>query len=308
MTGTRFPALAEDELAARYRRAYHAGPEIGAAEALAHWKLEHGLAERLRASTPENRWQEFAECYSTFYRHITWLDDHHARQNTARDFAQWSKLIFQRARVFEVGSGQAGLLRYLRDKGNTCVATEITPERGSKYLAESADLQWHTTDGIHLADFESECTYDFVLSNQVIEHFHPDDLITHFQHALRILKPGGQYILTTPHKGTGPHDLSKLFGLDEPACFHLREYNYTELFEMLTQSGFADIRAIFPPSRLFKLVGITWESRLYRSALCWYDNFEKSLRMSRGRQRKIRRILKYIGLADSIWLSASRAK
>ena len=60
-------------------------------------------------------------------------------------------------------------------------------------------MTWGETDGVHLDMFKLPESYDAVISNQVIEHLHRDDLAIHFRAAWRVLRPGGRYVFATPH-------------------------------------------------------------------------------------------------------------
>ena len=90
-------------------------------------------------------------------------------------------------------------------------------------------LRWTVSDGVHLERFEAPESYDAVISDQVIEHLHPDDLVAHFAGVHAILKPGGRYALATPHAFEGPFDVSRVFGSERPQGMHLKEYTYREL-------------------------------------------------------------------------------
>lgn len=79
--------------------------------------------------------------------------------------------------------------------------------------------------------------FDVAFSTQLVEHLHPDDIQCHFDEVARVLRPGGRYICETPHPFTGPHDISHHF--DEVAtCFHLKEYTFGELLELMRLAGF----------------------------------------------------------------------
>ena len=138
------------------------GPDIGAHHVERHLTLEFELTQRLLASNRESRWQIFYDCYTTLYRELPWLNKtpEEADETVRPSLLLWRSLLGQHARIFEVGSGQARLLKYLVDIGHSCVATEITPERGSKHLDKGDGLVWHTTDGIHLAEFEETHSFD----------------------------------------------------------------------------------------------------------------------------------------------------
>src|SRR5213075_79345 len=150
------------DVVSRYRQTYGLGDEIGPEQVEVHRELEERLTRELLASTPESRWQVFSAAYTELYQSLPWLnksDDSKSAQLTAA----WLKLVPEQSDVFEVGSGRAALLRELVRQGHNCVATEITQERGSKHLAASDDLQWHITDGVHLASFEPDEAFDVVI-------------------------------------------------------------------------------------------------------------------------------------------------
>lgn len=100
-----------------------------------------------------------------------------------------------------------------------------------------ANFQLVVYDGYHL-DTIAEESLDLVFSDQIIEHFHPDDVVDHFRLVWRLLKPGGRYVFRTPHALTGPHDVSQYFSY-EPEGFHLKEWNFNEMQELLKQQGFS---------------------------------------------------------------------
>ena len=106
---------------------------------------------------------------------------------------------------------------------------------------------------MHLDKFEPPETYDVVVSDQVIEHIHPDDLESHLRSAHSILKKGGRYIFNTPNKYTGPQDVSRVFKRNEPEGMHLKEYTCRELVEAAGLAGFDPVHFGFVPKR-FRVV------------------------------------------------------
>jgi SAM-dependent methyltransferase len=84
---------------------------------------------------------------------------------------------------------------------------------------------------------------DLAHSDQLVEHLHVEDAEPQLGEIYRVLKPGGQYLCTTPNRVTGPHDVSVFF--DEVATgFHTREYDYGSLRALLLGAGFS--RVSFP--------------------------------------------------------------
>ena len=220
---------------------------------LAHWTLEQRLTRELLESTPENRWETFERCYTTLYGELEWLNRLTGGTNTPSPkerHQHWVDLIGSPPKtIYEVGSGKAAMIGYLAQLGHQCTATEITRERGAKHAVEHPNLRWTQTDGVHLGRFEPPGSYDFVLSDNVIEHMHPDDLIPHLQGAWDILKPGGQYLMAVPHPWFGPWDISKVFKYEVASGMHLKEYTYRELRHAAFRAGFREVASprILPP-------------------------------------------------------------
>jgi SAM-dependent methyltransferase len=239
-------------LVRRYKQHYAIAADATVTEEMLfkHWALERKLTADLLSSDPEVRWEVFERCYTTLYSELRWLNDLAGTALTsasAVDSAEdWMRLIGPPPRrVYEIGSGKGRLIAALAARGYECTATEITRERGEKWTSPGQPLRWTVSDGVHLDRFESPESYDAIISDQVIEHLHPDDLVAHFAGAYSILKPGGRYAFATPHGFEGPFDVSRVFGADRPAGMHLKEYTYRELLLALRAAGFSTIKASF---------------------------------------------------------------
>ena len=259
----KFPDIT-DEIVDRYRDNYALSSDVMVTKEMVqqHVDLESSLKEVLLRSTPEERSDVWAESYDRLYRELPWLVETSSIENHTPDllFSPFLSLIPTGARVIEVGSGPGFLATYLTENGRPCVATEITAERGTR---EDGEVVWHLTDGIHLDSFEPPSSYDVVLSTQVIEHFHPDDVQRHFEGAFALAKPGGSYIFTTPHVFFGPADLSKVLRLDRAHFMHLKEYTHRDLGEIARRAGFSQIRAVYvPPAVVRKRLPFVLRSRL----------------------------------------------
>jgi SAM-dependent methyltransferase len=252
-----------------------------------HWSLERTLTKLLLASTLENRWTTWEYCYSKLYSDCPWLNSlsvpRHA--NNKISYGHFLSLIGEASTIYEVGSGEGGLVKFLASHGYKCVATEVTRERGQREVDDAVRLEWHSSDGVNLAKFEPPDRYDVAISTQVIEHIHPDDLISHFLGILTILRPGGRYIFNTPHNFFGPADLSAVFGKQQPVCMHLKEYFYYELITALTQAGFVDIKAVYlPPAPVRRYFSVLFKSKIYLAYLAAAER----LLISFQRRRRIR--------------------
>jgi SAM-dependent methyltransferase len=83
---------------------------------------------------------------------------------------------------------------------------------------------------------------DVAYSYQLMEHLHPEDAREQLSNIISVLKPGGRYVCVTPSRLGGPHDVSRFFD-DVPTGFHLREYTYSEMHMLFTESGFRRVEA-----------------------------------------------------------------
>jgi SAM-dependent methyltransferase len=241
------------ELVERYRENYGICKEAAITEemVLFHWELEQSLTQEILISKPESRWETVERCYTKLYKELEWLnrliDSNVDTKNLDAKYADWIRWIGpNHQKVYEVGSGRGELITYLAERGYECRATEITKERGKKWVDSIPNLSWSISDGVHLEHFEPASTYDVVISDQVVEHLHPDDLVRHFEGVLEILVSGGRYIFRTPHVHDGPWDISRVFKCDKSRGMHLKEYTYRELAMKLKQAGFKRIQAAAP--------------------------------------------------------------
>jgi len=111
--------------------------------------------------------------------------------------------------------------------------------------AELDKLEWGISDGVHFERFEPFNTYDFVISNQVIEYMHPDDLAEHFKHVRSILKPERKYIVCASHVWHGSVDILAIFKYDKVIGMHLKEYTNYEIYKCLKRAGFKNFSSVY---------------------------------------------------------------
>lgn len=284
-----------------------------------HWDLERELTRQLLKSTPETRWQDFERAYSIFYEELPWLNLYTGKADmrpAGERYKDWLVEIGSPPKkIYEIGSGNAEMLSYFAELGFQCRATEVTQERGEKFLSQScANLSWGNCDGVHLDLFETENTYDVVISNQVIEHFHPDDVLAHFASVRNILVTGGLYIFNTPHKYAGPHDVSQVFGCDDPEGLHLKEYTYSDLVRVAKEAGFRESHYVIPVRlrNLAKKFGVSEYNQVKR--LEWvYLQFMMGIErllsaIPKGRPRRFgaRMLKKAKVFKDDVFLAAQK--
>lgn len=300
------------DLVARYKRKFHIAADYPLSEEMVrqHWDLERQLARELLESTRENRWDVFERAYTALYKGCPWLNEAEEDATTRDDdldFKHFMTLLGGPQDVYEVGSGKARLLRYLAKHGYRCVATEVTRERGEHWIESDSNITWRCCDGVNLAQFEPRDRYDSVISTHVIEHFHPDDVPVHLENVHAILKPGGKYVLSMPHKFAGPMDLSEVFGLDEPICMHLREYTWGETADLLRRAGFDRLEAVYvAPMAVRRRMHIHGASRAYLAYLRGAEAFLGRLPLTL--KRKLGRVGQLYFFRPEVFMVAHKPK
>ena len=214
-------------------------------QVLNHYKVEKAIADKLKASTPEERQQ----LNNTMYQQLFAKVPDHPRL-TRRTSEQQSETAINRkmhsVREFldnsitfaEFGAGDCRFANEVAKQVKRSVGLDISDQRPANFPAQP-NFKLITYDGHNLHEVE-EGSIDFAFSDQLIEHLHLEDVKVHLGHAYRLLKSGGKYFIRTPHQLTGPHDVSQYFS-DKPECFHLKEWTYHEIKKRLQEAGFSDI-------------------------------------------------------------------
>ena len=205
-------------------------------------------SHELRASAPASRWETFERCYDRLYSELPWLVGTGGVANPGA-VEPASSAPPGRA-VYEVGSGAGELAVGLAEAGYRGHRhRRLARARGSGSSVPTST--WAATDGVHLDQFAAPCSFDAVISNQLIEHLHPDDLESHLRSALaRCWRRADATRSPLPHALTGPHDVSKVLELDAPGGMHLREYRNIEMVRALRRAGFHRARSVLYSPRL----------------------------------------------------------
>ncbi len=228
-----------------------------------HFEVEKELAARLRASCREERCELVPRLYAELYRRVP---DHPRQSRTgtaaADETTYRSRLHLLKAFIspdvdfVEFGAGDGRFCRKVAPSVRQAVALEVC-QQGDARPEEASGFRWVYYDGqkIPLPD-ES---FDLAFSYQVLEHIHPDDVGLHFAEAARMLRPGGVYVLSTPHAFSGPHDISRHF-TDRLETFHLKEWTYHELNTIMRDAGFTKIGSFLKGSPRGTLGTLFWRA------------------------------------------------
>ncbi len=142
--------------------------------------------------------------------------DNYVYQRSKLAYVEAAKLVS--GKVLELGTGQGYGVAFIKDHVDKLVTLDKYAPDPASIDADNVvfrQMEFPPLDGIH------DNSFDFVISFQVIEHIEDDELFV--KEAMRVLKPGGKFILTTPN--------IKMSITRNP--WHVREYTAAELTEML---------------------------------------------------------------------------
>jgi len=168
--------------------------------------------------------------------------------------------------VLEIGCGDGSLAFLLAENGNRVVAVDISE------IALAVCNEGKARRGDPEVVFkrgeatEIECpdsTFDFVISQDLVEHLAGELMPAHLREVCRVLKPGGSYVFWTP---------TRLYGSTSMGM-HLKEYNLREAVKAVEAEGF---KAVWVDARLYK-IGVLAEMPSFAKSLAfaWESILEK---------------------------------
>jgi SAM-dependent methyltransferase len=221
------------------------------------YRVERELAGRLMAAPRAERRSLYSEVYDEFLRRVP--QQPLARQKA--DPAAQAHLVALQSQLLEpfltpettfleVGSGDSALALALAAHVHSVIAVEASAEmtRGIEpppnFRLVVADAPPYPLDA---------GSVDLAFSCHFIEHIHPEDAAEHAAEVHRLLAPGGHYVVITPNRLLGPHDISKYFS-NRAEGLHLKEYTHTGLAAVLRRAGFQRVEVLKgigqPPARV----------------------------------------------------------
>lgn len=209
--------------------------------------VEKELAARLLAASREERQRLYGEVYDELFRRLPGQpqlrqrEDPAARAELVRLQAGLLEGLYGPETDFvEVGSGDCALALHLAGRVRKVVAVEASSE-----IVAGLELP----ENFQLVSAKGACcelpgeAASLAFSCHFIEHLHPEDALEHAKEMRRILRPGGKYVVATPNRIYGPHDVSRYFA-DEAQGLHLKEYTHGDLAALLRKAGFAKVERL----------------------------------------------------------------
>lgn len=168
-----------------------------------------------------------------------------------------NKNLFYDKKVIDFGCGYGASTELISQLANFVYGVDCSPiciDKALSSFGHIKNINFQLVKGMRLP--YEEGTVDAIYSSDVIEHLHVDDALYHLKEARRVLKSEGTYLLYTPGRNSGPHDITGYFwpkGYGIPSCgSHIKEFTFEELASLFQQAGFSDV--IMPDPRADVLV------------------------------------------------------
>jgi SAM-dependent methyltransferase len=208
---------------------------------------------------------------------VTYYQTH--RDRFIGDVTLVPSLVAEHGRILEIGSSPPFVTAALSQRGYDVAGVDIAPDRFAGSIARFG-LEVHACDiEQERLPFDSD-TFDLVLMNEVFEHLRINPIFT-CSEVLRVLRPGGRLMLSTPNLWSlrgifrflvlrrayaacaDPYEeFSKLATIGHMG--HVREYTTREVRSFLTRVGFDVERVIyrgrsrFFPERILTMMFPWW--------------------------------------------------
>jgi 2-polyprenyl-3-methyl-5-hydroxy-6-metoxy-1,4-benzoquinol methylase len=157
-----------------------------------------------------HRYRKYARSVRKFTDPLKYLADSSEVYWGVKEALSLSEGALKSASMLEIGSG-LGYLTFSLVKNNYRVTGIDISENAVNKAKEAFGDHYICAD---LAEYASENSglFDFVISTEVIEHF--ENISDFLDSVMKLLKPGGQAIITTPNKSFYPDDI--IWATDHP--------------------------------------------------------------------------------------------
>lgn len=211
--------------------------------AKAQFEYERKHHELILMSEPgPERAKAFSKAYSGLaagMKSKKFLDQETEPDAKARQkFRLLKRFLNSSSNAAECGPGNFHLAKVVAKHVRSLALVDVANNNPKAKLPKNCTFT--KSDGVHLPKVLNKL--DLVWSAHVVEHIHPDELFEHLFDVRRALAKKGRYVIFTPNRFSGPHDISRHFS-HEAEGLHLKEYTVRELRKALKLTGYSQIRS-----------------------------------------------------------------
>ena len=210
-----------------------------------HYTVEKELAARIRSAGRDERRRLYGTLYDELFERVPdhpqlagRNDGEKRRRLVGIEMSLLERYLQPGATFLEIGCGDCSLSYEAAKRAGKVYGVDV-----SSVIAEGDEIPRNfelvISDGVAIDIPPS--SVDVAYSRQLLEHLHPEDAAEHVGSVWRALRSGGVYICITPHRYSGPHDISKFFERSASGL-HLHEYTHAEIVSLFRNAGFGSIR------------------------------------------------------------------
>lgn len=149
-----------------------------------------------------------------------------------------------RGPFLDLGCGKGEIVSALTEQHKLAVGIDLAPGRLAKILSDYPGCQF-VHGLVQELPFASNSIWG-ITAFEIFEHLIPDDSRLMLFESLRVLRPGGKLVLSTPNTRSISGRLRSLLREDHDPksgrLDHFNEVNYRELAQLLKVVGFEEIR------------------------------------------------------------------
>ncbi len=206
-----------------------------------HYEIERELANRLRGASKAERRTLYSEVYEELLRRVELVGNREAQKaQVGLLLALLGPFVEGRSTFLEIGAGSCELsLELARTLDRVWAVDAVEPSLPREAVPEG----FRFVPAGMVREIVPPASVDVALSCHFVEHLHPDDLQDHLGEVRDLLTGGGAYLVVTPNRIYGPHDISRTFS-DRAEGLHLREYTHRDLARELRRAGFVDVGVV----------------------------------------------------------------
>ncbi len=250
-------------------------------------KAELEYADKLRNCSCEERIHLYEEAYSNVSKlKIESLKCKNPENRTAGTSYPLVNTIAKYCNtedhVLEIGCGRGFTCFKLADHVKSIVGTDVSTyslEEAKELIKANTifNVEFIKCNAFGLSQQFPQESFDVVISIDVIEHLHPKDCFEHFKQVYNLLKIGGKYIIQTPNKHNGPHDVTReVFPEAKNAKgFHLNEMSYYEIQQAMQRIGFKQFDSFYVSNKkIFKNIALKFPVKISLFIEKFYDSYK----------------------------------
>ena len=212
-----------------------------------HYRIEKDYAKKILLSPPHSEIR--SKLLREGYDKIKEITDQYSQGlsetgHTEIVMSIIQKIVKKGGAVFDIGCARGSLIKALAQKGYAVKGIDISLDYIKKAKEELRSLGIeHCVEYGDIDDYKYDGLFDCIVMDNVIEHIIPDTVISILKKCWGMLLNNSSIIILTPHKYSGPHDISYHFlPLGSKAeGFHFKEYSFSELAGLLKKAGFMEI-------------------------------------------------------------------